>query len=83
MKIFTGKITKTLICCCMRRPFSKQRRSRQGPKTICLSNGEISTEQENMRVLFKYQPADRILQGNTCRDRKSGREHGYKEYLES
>ena len=61
MKVFTGKMTKTLICCCMRRPFFKTKKKQAGPKAICLSNGEISTEQENMRVLFKYQPADRIL----------------------
>lgn len=41
--------------------FQNKEEAGRAQKTICLSNGEISTEQENMRVLFKYQPADRIL----------------------
>lgn len=41
--------------------FQNKEEAGRAKKAICLSNGEISTEQENMRVLFKYQPADRIL----------------------
>lgn len=41
--------------------FQNKEEASRAKKAICLSNGEISTEQENMRVLFKYQPADRIL----------------------
>lgn len=39
--------------------FQNKEEAGRAKKAICLSNGEISTEQENMRVLFKYQPADR------------------------
>ncbi len=62
--------------------FQNKEEAGRAKKAICLSNGEISTEQENMRVLFKYQPGRPDTAGNTCRDWKSGREHGYKEYLE-
>lgn len=41
--------------------FQNENEADRVEKAICLSNGEISGKEENVPVLFKYQPADRIL----------------------
>ena len=43
--------------------FQNKEEAGRAKKAICLSNGEISTEQENMRVLFKYMPGLEKWQG--------------------
>lgn len=41
--------------------FQNEEETEKVEKAICLSNGGILPKQENIQVLFKYQPADRIL----------------------
>ena len=62
MKVFYRKNDENFDLLLMRRPFFKTKKKQAGPKKPSgPSNGEISTERKICRLLFKYQPADRIL----------------------
>ena len=59
---------KTLDSLLYEDSFFKQRRSRQGPKSHLLANGEISNaEQENMQYSLSTSRQTETA-GNTCRD---------------